>query len=43
MIAEPFVVPREADDETLERYRQRLEQEIGRAERRCQELLENAR
>jgi lysophospholipid acyltransferase (LPLAT)-like uncharacterized protein len=43
VIAEPFVVPREADDETLERYRQRLEQEIGRAERRCRELLENAR
>jgi hypothetical protein len=36
---EPFTVPREADEETLEQYRQRLERELGAAEHRCHELL----
>lgn len=39
VIGEPFTVPRDADDEALERYRLRLEEEIGKAERRCFELL----
>lgn len=39
VFTEPFVVPREADDETLETYRQRLERQLADAERRCHELL----
>jgi lysophospholipid acyltransferase (LPLAT)-like uncharacterized protein len=39
VIGEPFIVPRDADDEALELYRLRLEREIGEAERRCFELL----
>ena len=39
VIGEPFVVPREADDDALEAYRLRLERELGAAERRCLALL----
>jgi lysophospholipid acyltransferase (LPLAT)-like uncharacterized protein len=39
VIGEPFIVPRDADDEVLEQYRLRLEQEIHKAEQRCFELL----
>jgi lysophospholipid acyltransferase (LPLAT)-like uncharacterized protein len=40
VFSEPFIVPRDADDEVLEQYRQRLEHELGIAERRCLELLQ---
>jgi lysophospholipid acyltransferase (LPLAT)-like uncharacterized protein len=43
VIGEPFIVPRDADDHELEQYRLRLEAEIGKAERRCFELLTIAR
>jgi lysophospholipid acyltransferase (LPLAT)-like uncharacterized protein len=39
VIGEPFVVPRDADDDLLETYRLRLEHELRAAERRCLELL----
>jgi hypothetical protein len=39
VIGEPFVVPRDADDDLLEKYRLRLEHELRAAERRCLELL----
>jgi lysophospholipid acyltransferase (LPLAT)-like uncharacterized protein len=39
VIAEPFTVPRDTDDDALEQYRVRLEAELGQAERRCFELL----
>jgi lysophospholipid acyltransferase (LPLAT)-like uncharacterized protein len=39
VIGEPFTVPRDAGDEALEQYRVRLEQELGRAEARCRELV----
>ena len=39
VFGEPFTVPREADEEALERYRQQLERELGAAEHRCRELL----
>lgn len=42
VIGEPFVVPRDADDDALEEYRLRLERELGAAERRCHELLTDA-
>jgi lysophospholipid acyltransferase (LPLAT)-like uncharacterized protein len=35
----PFVVPRDTDDEGLEQYRVRLEQELVTAEQRCRVLL----
>jgi lysophospholipid acyltransferase (LPLAT)-like uncharacterized protein len=38
-IAEPLYVPREADDATLEGWRQRLEQSIAACKQRCGELL----
>jgi lysophospholipid acyltransferase (LPLAT)-like uncharacterized protein len=39
VIAQPFVVPRDADDQGLEAWRQRLEHDLAAAERRCHELL----
>jgi lysophospholipid acyltransferase (LPLAT)-like uncharacterized protein len=38
-IGEPLYVPREADDATLEGWRQRLEQSIAACKQRCGELL----
>lgn len=43
VIGEPFTVPRDADDEALEHYRVRLEEEIAKAERRCSDLLKTLR
>jgi lysophospholipid acyltransferase (LPLAT)-like uncharacterized protein len=37
--AEPFVVPRHADEDALERHRQGLEQTLGACEARCQAML----
>ena len=39
VFGEPFTVPRDADEATLEEYRQRLERELSAAERRCLELI----
>lgn len=39
VFGEPFTVPADAADEVLEQYRQRLEQELATAERRCHELV----
>jgi lysophospholipid acyltransferase (LPLAT)-like uncharacterized protein len=43
VFGEPFTVPRDADDDALEQYRVRLEQELANAERRCFELLKITR
>ena len=43
VFGEPFTVPRDADDDALEQYRVRLEQELTDAERRCFELLKITR
>lgn len=40
--AEPFIVPREADDETLERQRLGLEQALGACETTCRAMLERS-
>jgi lysophospholipid acyltransferase (LPLAT)-like uncharacterized protein len=39
VFGEPFTVPREADEDSLEQYRRQLERELGAAEKRCQEIL----
>jgi lysophospholipid acyltransferase (LPLAT)-like uncharacterized protein len=39
VFAEPFVVPRESDDDTVEAYRVRLEQDLAVCERRCIEIV----
>jgi lysophospholipid acyltransferase (LPLAT)-like uncharacterized protein len=39
VFGEPFTVPRDADDDSLEQYRLRLEHELAAAERRCAEIL----
>ncbi len=43
VFAPPFHVPRDADDETLEQYRLRLEQDLAACERRCADVITERR